>query len=73
MNTKPGYKTTEFWLVLVFSIWSMFGGSVPAPWNVGIPMLAAGLYAIARGLAKVGVIKGTVGADLNKDSFVLPK
>lgn len=53
---KPGYKTTEFWLTLVVSIWGAVGAAVPEPWQVIIPTVAGGLYTIARGLAKAGVI-----------------
>lgn len=64
---KPGYRTTEFWIITILSLWSIFSGTVPEPWSVGIPTIASGFYAIARGLAKVGMIKGTVGKDLSKE------
>lgn len=53
---KPGYKTTEFWITTATSLWSIFSGMVPAPWNVAVPIVAAGMYSISRGLAKIGVI-----------------
>lgn len=65
MEVKNGLKTTEFWLTTAISLWSMFGGAVPAPFNIIVPAVATGLYTIARGLAKGGVIKGSVGEYLN--------
>jgi hypothetical protein len=64
METKPGYKTTEFWLTLIASAWSMFGNVVPPPWNVVAPLVGTGLYSVARGLAKGGVLRGSVGSEL---------
>jgi len=61
---KPGYLTTEFWLTLIVSSWSMFSNTVPEPYNVGISLIAVGVYTIARGLSKMGVIKGSVGSYL---------
>ena len=66
MNTRPGYKTTEFWITLITSAWTMFGANVPSPWNAVLPTIAGSVYAIARALAKGGVLGGTVGTDLNK-------
>lgn len=61
---KPGYRTTEFWIALGTTAWTMFGGMVPAPWNAVVLATVGGLYSIARGLAKAGVLKGTVGTEL---------
>jgi len=63
---KPGYLTTEFWLTFLVSSWSMFSSTVPEPYSVGIPLFAVGIYTIARGLAKMGVIKGSVGGYLKE-------
>lgn len=63
---KGGYKTTEFWLTTAISLWSIFSGTVPTPWSVVVPVVAVGLYSMARGLAKGGVFKGTVGNYLNE-------
>jgi hypothetical protein len=64
---KQGYKTTEFWLTMIATGWSMFGGAIPQPWGGALAIVGTGLYSIARGLAKAGVLKGTVGADLAKN------
>ncbi len=61
---KPGYLTTEFWLTVVVSAWSALSPTLPTPYNVAIPVVAVGLYSIARGLSKVGVIGGSVGGYL---------
>lgn len=67
MNSiKPGWKTTEFWLTIILSLWAMVIADVSTPWNVLIPTIAVGLYGIARGLAKAGFIGGDVGKYLNK-------
>ena len=63
---KPGYLTTEFWLTFIVSSWSMLSNTVPSPWNIVIPMISVGFYTITRGLAKAGIIKGSVG-DYLKD------
>lgn len=64
MDIKAGYKTTEFWITTATTIWAIFGAAVPSPWNAVLPVVAGGLYTIARGLAKGGIIKGTIGQDL---------
>lgn len=54
---KPGYKTTEFWVVVLTTIATLAGqldGLVPPPWGVVISGIAAAAYAISRGLAKSG-------------------
>lgn len=66
MAFKPGYKTTEFWMTVLPSAWTMFSGSVPAPWNVALPIIAGGLYSLARGLAKAGVVRGDLGEHFDK-------
>lgn len=57
---KPGYKTTEFWLVIVIlapAITSMVeaiqkGDTFQAAILAGINAAVGGAYAIARGMAK---------------------
>ena len=58
---KPGYKTTEFWLTIVSIVAPMVVGGLTMPWSVIVPVVGAGIYSIARGLAKGGVWKGDVG------------
>lgn len=55
MNTKPGWQTTEFWvtkLSLAAMILGTVAGYIPGTWSVVGGAIAAGLYAISRGLAK---------------------
>ena len=59
MNTKPGYKTTEFWLAVITAVvtflnQSGFLGSFVLPVE-GIATVAGivGSYIISRGIAKV--------------------
>jgi hypothetical protein len=55
--TKPGYKTTEFWvalLVIVGSFLSTLAGSLPDRYAALASSVAGGLYALSRGLAKIG-------------------
>lgn len=55
METKPGVRTTEFWLAVttnVVAIVSMVAQVLPPKY--GVPVMAAinGLYAIMRALTK---------------------
>lgn len=54
-ETKKGYKTTEFWVTVITSLAVVFNG-IPAPESKEgyIVAFIAGLYAVARGLAKRG-------------------
>lgn len=54
-ETKKGYKTTEFWFTIITSLAVVFNG-IPAPESKEGYIIAfiAGLYAVARGLAKRG-------------------
>jgi hypothetical protein len=54
---KPGYLTTEFWtalLVIVGSVLSTLAGNLPDKYAALASSIAAGLYALSRGLAKGG-------------------
>ena len=54
---KPGYKTTEgvaTGAVLVGSVVAAWSGSLPDKWAAIASAVAAGLYAVGRGLAKAG-------------------
>ncbi len=59
-ETKPGYKTTEFWVVLVGFVLGVFQEAVGV-FNVSdarvttLLTILASAYAVARGLAKAGV------------------
>ena len=55
-ETRPGIRTTEFWLVLLTAL-GVWVDAVPLPEKYEgwvIPSLALG-YALARGLSKLGV------------------
>lgn len=52
---KPGYKTTEFWLLLAAAATSGVLGflqTVDTPWAVGSVTVLSGLYAILRAAGK---------------------
>ena len=51
-TNKPGWKTTEFWVTTLTSLWSMFGGMVPSPWNVIVPTIMGAVYTAARTYSK---------------------
>lgn len=55
---KPGYRTTEFWLVVITAIiaaLSAIADQVSPKWSVAITAALAGLYALSRGLAKAAL------------------
>ena len=55
MPHKPGYRTSEFWLsvVVVIAVGSdALAGSLPDRYGGIAAAIAAGLYAVGRGLAK---------------------
>ncbi len=58
METKPAYKTSEFWLIVATNIAGIIttsAGLLPAKYSVPTLTLANSIYAVARGLAKSGV------------------
>jgi hypothetical protein len=60
MESKPGYKTTEFWVTLVVSgtAWiahAAASGALPLRATAAIQTVLAVVYALSRGLAKQGV------------------
>lgn len=53
---KPGYKTTEFWVTSLATAGALIGSlSGLLPGNAGVigAAIAAGCYAISRGLVKL--------------------
>jgi hypothetical protein len=56
-----GLKTTEFWGTVGVTVLALMGKLPPqtAAW-------AWPVYAVARGLAKAGILRGTAGEVLNK-------
>jgi len=54
-TTKPGYRTTEFWLTLVSnvaSVLAMVSGVLPPKYGVPVMAVSNMLYAILRTLVK---------------------
>ncbi len=54
-TTKPGVKTSEFWLTVGFTALASFGPiaqTITAPWAMAINAVVVGLYTISRGKAK---------------------
>jgi hypothetical protein len=54
---KPGYKTTELYVVLLViagSFVSTLAGNLPDRYAALASSVAGGLYALSRGLAKIG-------------------
>jgi len=50
-GTKPGYKTTEFWLQVALQIgnlWGAVSGFVPAKYSVIIATIGAAVYNIGQ-------------------------
>lgn len=58
LESKPGWKTTEFWITVTTGLSSMLAGVIgilPPEYAVIATSVSAGLYAFSRGLAKQGV------------------
>jgi hypothetical protein len=55
-ESKAGYKTSEFWLTIAISAFTLLNG-IPMPEKYEGFVIAAmgGLYALSRGLAKKGI------------------
>jgi hypothetical protein len=55
--TKPGYQTTEFWVSVISATltWATsFAGALPTETAAKISAVVGAVYAVARGLAKLG-------------------
>ncbi|MBA3240076.1 MAG: hypothetical protein H0T60_02525 [Acidobacteria bacterium] len=70
-ESKKGWRTTEFWLVVGVSVLTVLNG-IPLPEKYEGAVVAAlgGLYALSRGLAKQGtpvIEPGNVPSDLIDD------
>ncbi len=53
----PGWRTSEFWCLVVFSLLSlstMLAGLLPPKWAMACQAVSVGLYQISRGLTKHG-------------------
>jgi hypothetical protein len=61
VETKSGYKTTEFWVSLLVSGGSLvaaLAGNLPPKYAAIATAVSGGLYAVGRGVAKSGVKPG---------------
>lgn len=53
----PGWRTSEFWCLVVFfllSLFTMLAGVLPPKWALACQTISVGLYQISRGLTKHG-------------------
>ncbi len=53
----PGWRTSEFWCLVVFfllSLCTMLAGVLPPKWALACQTVSVGLYQISRGLTKHG-------------------
>ena len=53
----PGWRTSEFWCLVVFfllSLTTMLAGALPPKYAVACQAISVGLYQISRGLTKHG-------------------
>lgn len=53
----PGWRTSEFWCLVVFfllSVFTMLAGVLPPKWALACQTISVGLYQISRGLTKHG-------------------
>jgi len=52
--TKPGYQTTEFWATIASTVWGIASTFIPqaSPLHTLVPMIATGVYTIARTVVK---------------------
>jgi len=77
METKPGVKTTEFWVMVVTNIMAVLNMTsiwdyVPNKYSVLLIGVVNGLYALSRGQAKSGVpalpVAGTMEQSVSWDA-----
>lgn len=52
---RPGWKTTEFWVSLGGAVLPWVVTELPSTWKAALGTGAAAVYAVARGLAKLGI------------------
>src|SRR3982750_1094226 len=58
METKPFYKTSEFWLSIIAALGVLITSMAdlyPGRWAAAATAIIIGLYSVARGVAKAGV------------------
>ena len=52
---RPGWKTTEFYVTLGGAVLPWLVQGLPPAWQAALGTGAAAVYALARGLAKLGI------------------
>lgn len=52
---RPGWMTTEFYTSLGGALAPWILAELPATWKATLTVIASGVYALARGLAKLGI------------------
>lgn len=57
MSVKPGYRTTEFWLTVIATLWQLLNLSgvwdfVPNSVSLGAAVTSIAAYILSRGIAK---------------------
>ena len=57
-GVKSGYKTTEFWTTMALNLGGIIGMIPMEPTSY---VILNSVYAVSRALAKMGVIRGTLG------------
>lgn len=58
METKPFFKTSEFWMVVVmhlFAMVSQLAGMMPPKYGMPVQAALTMAYTMSRGIAKAGV------------------
>jgi hypothetical protein len=50
--TKPGWRTTEFWVTVATTAWSLFGHTLPPLAQAVVAAVVPAAYSIARAVAK---------------------
>jgi len=59
MTTKPGHRTTEFWLTLAVDLAALvaaFADQLPSRYAALAGTVSTGLYALSRGWAKSSTV-----------------
>lgn len=57
-ETKPGIKTSEFLLTVLFNVavfCAAMADALPGKWSAGLSAVSIALYSLSRGQAKKGV------------------
>ena len=52
---RPGWKTTEFYVSLAGGVIPWLIPNLPPTWQAAVTTAAGAVYALARGLAKLGI------------------